>query len=416
MNSIPKTFRPLLLASVIAATLAGCGESSDSSAGANYGDQQTVKPTPPPSSDFNETNLLANLTDNVITPTYQAFTALTAAQQQAIDGYCQAPSADTLALAQDSWKAAMAKWQQIEVMQIGPLTDNSSTLRNNIYSWPVTSSCGVDQDLMYFDQGSINSKPYDITGRTATRRGLDAIEYLLFNSNTEHSCSSPKDILTSWAQKDNDERLALRCSFALEVASDLNNNANSLVDKWTGANGYAMTLKQAGQANSALANAHDGVNVISDSLFYVDKMVKDEKLATPLGFFSNDCGGVGSVCPQNVESPYSDNAINNLINNLIGFKVLFNGEGSDTANTLGFDDFLVEVDDSATATKILNDTDAAIADLQNYSTTLAQSIEQDSQVAEQTHAKVKQISDQLKTDFINSLALKLPQTSAGDND
>jgi len=415
MNSISNTFRPLLLASTIALILAGCGESSDSSAGANYGGEQTVKPTPP-SSDFNETNLLANLADNVISPTYQAFTTLSAQQQQAIGSYCQAPSADTLKSAQDSWKEAMAKWQQIEVMQIGPLTDNSSTLRNNIYSWPVTSSCGVDQDVMYFDQGTINEKPYDIAGRTATRRGLDALEYLLFNTNTEHSCTSTKDILASWSQHSDNARLALRCNFAATVASDLTNNANTLVDKWSGTNGYASTLKNAGQVNNKFANAHDGINVISDALFYIDKMVKDEKLATPLGFFSNDCGGVGSVCPQNVESPYSDNAINNLINNLIGFKTLFNGEGSDTNNTLGFDDFLVEVNDSATATKILNDTDAAIADLQGYNTTLAQSLSQDSQTAEQTHRKIKNVSDQLKTDFINSLALKLPQTSAGDND
>ncbi|WP_338324750.1 hypothetical protein [Pseudoalteromonas phenolica] len=35
---------------------------------------------------------------------------------------------------------------------------------------------------------------------------------------------------------------------------------------------------------------------------------------------------------------------------------------------------------------------------------------------EHTHAKVKDITDQFKHDFINKLALELPKTSAGDND
>ncbi len=35
---------------------------------------------------------------------------------------------------------------------------------------------------------------------------------------------------------------------------------------------------------------------------------------------------------------------------------------------------------------------------------------------ETSHAKVKDVTDQLKHDFINKLALELPKSSAGDND
>jgi len=413
-----KNIRPLILSSVIATLLAACGESTSNKAGANYAGGETVTPTPTPTpdTDFNQQNLIANLTDNVIAPAYQAFEQLTEAQTTAVENFCQTPTIQSHKAAQDAWRSAMAKWQQIEVMQIGPLTNNSSTLRNNIYSWPITSSCGVDQDLMYFEQGTINAAPYDISKRTATRRGLDSVEYLLFNENLEHSCSSPKDILSTWSAKTSSERQAARCNFAIEVAEDLNSNASILVTAWSGSDGYGATLKQAGQQDSPFSDVHAGVNAISDALFYIDQMAKDEKLGTPLGLFSNDCGGVGSVCVQNVESPYSDNSIDNLINNLIGFKNLFNGQGSDATNTLGFDDYLIDVNDSATATQIMSNTDAAITDLQSYSDSLATSITNDSATAEATHAKVKKVTDQLKVDFINSLALKLPQTAAGDND
>ena len=47
---------------------------------------------------------------------------------------------------------------------------------------------------------------------------------------------------------------------------------------------------------------------------------------------------------------------------------------------------------------------------------LAQSLETNADSATQMHAEVKEVTDKLKVDFINSLALKLPSTSAGDND
>ncbi|PKF57762.1 peptidase M75 [Alteromonadales bacterium alter-6D02] len=423
------SFRPLLLCTVIAGLMTGCGESTSSTAGDGFGDKNPTNPTPPtnPNDDFNQTALLANLADNVIAPAYQKFEQLSQAQQQAIHDYCQLennfqtndarqPIDDALATAQTSWRNSMSQWQHAEVMQIGPLTTNSATLRNTIYSWPTVSSCGVDQDVMFFEQGTVNSTPYDITKRTATRRGLDVLEYLLFTPTTEHSCNSTKDILASWPDKTEHERRVLRCNFAVEVATDLNNNATTIVEQWSGNNGYAAVLKQAGQADNKYATAHDGVNAISDAMFYLDKITKDLKLGTPLGLTSNDCGGVGSVCPESVESPYSDHSIENMISNLKAFRALFNGEGSDPANTIGFDDYLIDIDDTATAEKMLNDTNAAIAALESYQVSLAQSLNDDPSKAEQSHQDVKDVTDQLKVDFINSLALKLPKTAAGDND
>lgn len=416
MKSNSTRFTPLLLSGLIATLLSGCGESSDATAGKNFGGGEPSTPTPPPVTAFEQKALIANLTDNVITPAYQMFEQRAQAQLQAVSQYCQAPDATTLATAQTSWRDAMAKWQQIEVMQIGPLAVNSSTLRNNIYSWPIVSSCGVDQDVMFFETGFINSTPYNIVNRTATRRGLDALEYLLFNTVTEHSCSTTPTILQTWAQKTDQQRMTSRCNFAQEVASDLTNNATQLITQWTGANGYAETLKQAGEAGNEFADVHDGVNLISDALFYIDSVAKDDKLGAPLGYFANDCGPVDALCAENVESPYSDNSIDNLINNVIGFQTLFNGQGTDENNTLGFDDYLIEVDDQATSQQMLSNIDALLTDLKNYDSSLAQSINNDSAQAVQTHAQMKEVTDQLKVDFINSLALKLPQTAAGDND
>lgn len=59
---------------------------------------------------------------------------------------------------------------------------------------------------------------------------------------------------------------------------------------------------------------------------------------------------------------------------------------------------------------------AAIAASKNYQQSLTQALANDADRVEQTHADIKNVTDQLKTDFIKSLALELPKTSAGDND
>jgi len=211
---------------------------------------------------------------------------------------------------------------------------------------------------------------------------------------------------------DEDKRVA-RCEFANEVAADIKNSAQTLNTQWAT---YATNLKNAGQSGSDFANVHDGVNAVSDALFYLDKMVKDTKIGTPLGLFSNDCGGVGSVCVANVESPWSQQSISHLINNLTAFQQLFTGQGTDNNNTLGFDDYLIEVDDKATSDTIIANTQQVIDDLTSYQVSLSSRLTNDHNSVEATHTKVKAVSDQLKVDFINSLALKLPTTSAGDND
>jgi predicted lipoprotein len=413
----------LLITMAAVLSIVACSESTSSKAGDDFGDQTPVTPTPPTTT-FDQTALLTNIVDNIITPTYQNFLVEAKTQQQSINSYCsleksynvgddRQPIDAALTNSQSQWLTTMNQWQLAEVMQIGPLTVNSSTLRNNIYSWPIVSSCGVDQDVMFYKSGSINTTPYDITQRTATRRGLDAVQYLIYNPSLEHSCTSEKTILATWPTLSDEEKRVVRCEFATAVAVDIQNSAQTLNEQWAT---YATTLKNAGQSGNEFANVHDGVNAVSDALFYLDKMVKDTKIGTPLGLFSNDCGGVGSVCVVNVESPLSQQSISHLISNLTAFKQLFTGQGTDTSNTIGFDDYLTDVDDKATSDSIIANTQKVIDDLTAYQVTLSTRLTNDSDAVEATHIKVKAVSDQLKVDFINSLALKLPTTSAGDND
>lgn len=417
VNSVKPTLANLVRTSVAVAVTFGliaCGESTSSTQGSQFGQGQT-DPTPP-TDNFNQALLLQNLTDNVIVPTYTMFSEQAKQQQTAVMTYCDAVisqadnTADLKTAAQQSWRDTASTWQMAEVMQIGPLLENSNSLRNKIYSWPNTSSCAIDQDVVLAEQAD-----YDISTRTASRKGMDALEYLLFNENPNHSCTVFGTEPQGWDNRTDQERSVARCGFAQLVSAELVSNSEELLAAWNGTNeqqGYADILKNAGQPDNQFSDVHDAVNDVSDALFYIDTQTKDAKLATPLGIFANDCGL--SPCVENVESTYASHSLENVISNIRALNMIFLG-GNDEQG-VGFDDYLIDVGDQDTADQMRADLAQVTQFAENLQLSLAELLEQDPDQVQQAHDQLKAVTDNMKTDFIQSLALELPATSAGDND
>jgi len=407
--------------------LSACGESTSSNSGPGYGPPDPGNGGGTPT--FDESKLISNLVDQVITPTFNAFSEQSKNQLAAISDYCTleenftpdqddpAPVSAAMLLAQQNWQDTMSIWQQAEVMQMGPLIENESELRNRIYSWPAYSYCGIDQDVAYFEDGVVNldpNKPYDIKARTSTRRGLFAVQRLLFNDDYNHACTTANDALSDWNSRTIQERKVARCQFAQEVSKDLVDNSQELLSQWLGESGYASELKNAGQPGNSFESTHKAVNVITDAMFYTDSIVKDKKLAVPLGKFANSCGF--EVCADDVESYDSGFSLDNIKANLVAFEKMFLGNLQGEAALTGFDDFLIEEGASETNDIMIqgiNDAKNAAAQIE---TDLKTALISENEKVEHAHAKVKDITDQLKNDFINKLALELPKSSAGDND
>lgn len=406
--------------------LSGCGESTSSTEGENFNNNQ-VDTGAPITGDFDEAALVASLVDNVITPAFSAFNQQAQSQQQVINDYCaleqasiQQSSEQAIAArvdAQTAWLDAMGAWQYIEMMQVGPLITNNSELRNRIYSWPAISRCGIDQDVVYHQDGIINNdpeRPYDIASRTATRRGLFALQHLLFNNNYDHHCSVANEALMDWNNRTILDRKIARCEFAMTAAQDVLTSSDELLDKWQGDNGFAAELKSAGEPGSKFDSSHTALNHISDALFYLTEVVKDKKLAEPIGIFPNSCGT--SACPEDVESVDAKSSLANIKANLLAFEALLVGNYDGEDQLVGFDDYLDDEQAVATKERMLKgiaDSKQAIAAIEQ---TLSNALIDNEQQVRDVHGQVKAITDELKNDFINELALELPKTSAGDND
>lgn len=426
-STINQVTKAILISGVIG-FVAACGESTSSERGPQFGGgvtptpqpTETPDPTPDPApqpTEFDKTELISNIVDNVVATKIGELQTSVALLKTSVVAHCDAVSSTQqvdLGLetaAQEAFKTAFSSVQMLDMMQIGVISDNNAALRNTIYSWPNINTCSVDQDVIFHDLDSINGSAYDITKRPVSRRGMDALEYLLFTENLEHSCPIDSGVIAEWANKNDAERLSARCQFSVTVVDDVVNNAAIYAQAWQQ---YSTEIKNAGQPGNQYATTQDAVNAISDALFYIDSITKDDKLGTPLGFFANACGN--APCPQEVESNVSDISIQNIKDNVQAFISLFNGNGSDAENQVGFDDYLIDVGDQETSDLINQGLNNAITSADQISGSLDEAIISDKANVEALHADIKSVTDQMKTDFITSLSLELPATSAGDND
>lgn len=362
---------------------------------------------------FDRKALLANIGENIALPLYETFDARVGATATAIDAYCAAlgtaEEAAQRTAAQDAWKQAMTTWQMVEVMLFGPVAMNERALRDVIYSWPIVNGCAVDQDV---NLHRLDPASYDITVRLTNRRGLAALEYLLFRDDLDHTCA-PQAAPEGWDALADADRKAARCGFARVAVADLANQARTLLDAWRPeAGNYLAAFTSA----SAFASAQAGINVVSDAMFSLDTETKDMRVGEPAGIVINQCNTVGEPCAAELESPHARHSKENAIANLRGFQMLFLGQGLDGTDGVGFDEFLRSVGAETLAEQMKNDIAAAITALEAIPGPMEDALQSDYQTVADAYASIKAVTDNLKTQFLTVLGLELPETGGSDND
>ncbi|MFI3246306.1 MAG: imelysin family protein [Ferrimonas sp.] len=405
-----------LLGGLLWLGLIGCGEQLSSDAGPDFASESGNLVA----STFNQQALISNLADNVIAPVFQQSWQQTQQLNAEVTQYCDlledaiegnvAPSEPVLTRlvqaqqqAQNQWRTTMDWWQQAELMQVGPLASGGA-LRNRIYSWPVVNRCAVDQEVVLFEAGEINGSAYDISQRTDPRKGLDALEYLLFTADLNHQCSAEL-APAGWQERSDLNKQYARCALAQAIGQELALNLQQLTSAW---DEYTTELKQAGLPDNPFSDAQQAINALSDGLFYLDGYTKDAKLMAPYLAYADQCD---LACINALESGLSGHSLANVGQNYQAVRALFEGLGG-----VGFDDYLVAVGHPELAQQMLANIDQAIAQQQQLGNSLGVVLNSDADQIATLQQQTKAITDQLKVDFITSLALELPATSAGDND
>jgi uncharacterized protein len=393
----------------LGATAASCGGSSSS---------------PPAPTTAAQTQFL-QATGQCAVNLYASFAQAAAALSSACTTLAGAPTEANREVARAAWATAIDVWQQAEVFQFGPAAPSTAPggqgLRDELYAWPLSSRCTVEQALVAQTYAAPATFAADLR---ASVRGLAALEYLLYSDDTANACAPNADINVNqtWAAIV-PELPARRAAYASAAAAEVAAKAQALADAWAPEKGhFAGQLATAGAGSATFGSGQLALNAVSDALFYVELEVKDQKLAIPLALsMSRGCAmPVNGICPGTFESPFANRSQRHVRNNLVGFRKLFSGCDDDAGTGLGFDDLLTGTGAdgaqlSAVITERLAASFAALDALPEGAMTDASLPAQKASVT-QVFGYVSDIVSQMKSQFISVLDLELPKRAEGDND
>lgn len=359
--------------------------------------------TEAPTDTFDRSALLSSLSDQVVLPTLTAFEATVPMLESTIEDYCASlesvDESSELALARQAWKNSMNAWQRAEVMNVGPGRSTSKGLRDDIYSWNITSPCSVDQATLAHSQSEIT-----VDTQLPNRRGMDALEYLLFTESTAHSCESSQSAPQGWDALSESAIKQARCGYAQALSGDLALRIETLLSAWTEDDGFIQELQT--------LSVKEAVDEMAVGLTYLEQ-IKEFKIEQPIGITENPCfetSGIGSICPQELESPFAKVSMANISANLNGFIDFFTGN-----NGIGFDDMLVELGSPEVSDSILQDANAALSIAQNFNEPFYTLLNSDKDTLLELHTEIQSLNTTLKSQFLSVTGINLPDLLS-DND
>ena len=363
--------------------------------------------------DDHKRQVLKSFADNFAMPLLEGFVLAAEELVSACALDAQTNSPENRQSARDAWRTAMALWQRLEVAPVGPAgamgkVAGGMDLRDEIYSWPGSNRCRVDQETeekAYADVEAFKAELVNV-------RGLDALEQLLFVEDDDNHCAANSKLNSSgaWAALTSDDIRKQRADYAHTLAIILLGHASSLEDAWE--ESFAESLATAGKGSDLFDTAHAGLNALSDALFYLDKSTKDMKLAIPTGISECD----EETCPDALESEFAHVSRENVLANLEAFRDVLNGGQAGRGDLHGWHDLLSAGGAGDLSAALDGALESAIDLVASHDASLLQLLETDVEAARDMHTAVKEVTNLLKTEFLSALDLEIPQRAASDND
>ncbi|MCB1257755.1 MAG: imelysin family protein [Microthrixaceae bacterium] len=191
---------------LVASALGGC---SKSDSGDSPGSSDSSKST-------DRIAALKSIANDVIVPGLAELSAATSKFANSVGEYCAAPTPDGLAAARQDWTAAADAWASTASYRFGPAAKLRSAAG---ISYPINMT---KIDKMFSAGGDfVDTAPTveSVAGLGADKRGLGAIEYLLF--------IRPDGIGSPTVESAN------QCAFIVAAATNVDSAALALSDAWT---------------------------------------------------------------------------------------------------------------------------------------------------------------------------------------
>jgi predicted lipoprotein len=252
--------------------------------------------------------LLRGLGEEIFLPTYAKLEAEIALLDESVRALCDEPGSDALDDARDAWWEARAPFKRNELLAFGPYTDEPLRYGPKLDFWPAN----VDTLKAVLESEDELSADAVVTFG-ASQKGFPAIEYLLFDPETEHE--------TALAEEPR------RCEYLRALVADLGAKARGLREAWDPAAGnYLDELVYAGRGSKAFRTLDLAFGEIVNRLVFTVENVRGDKLGAPAGTRSD-----GKPQPESAESRFSGRSLEDARDNLRGVEAVCFGATLDPA-------------------------------------------------------------------------------------
>ncbi len=219
------------------------------------------------------------MVDSVVLPSYSRLSNASQDLNQALQNLVNNPTQSTFDKAKISWRSARKTWEVTETWAYGPA--ETLDFDPNLDDWPVSTN-----ELAATLDSKSNFTAKTLQNLDTTSRGFHGIEYVLFgrNNNLVEELSSNE------------------LAYLKSAGEDLENNADGLLQAWSGSEGFGSTVVKA-DPRSAIADILAGMEGCLAE-------VADGKLGG--AFDTNDSG--------ELESTFSGNTGTDIVFNIKGVK------------------------------------------------------------------------------------------------
>ncbi len=342
----------------------------------------------PSSNDFDRQAMLENWADNIIIPSYEAFSGHMATLHADAEAFTTTPNQTTLDQLRNSWETAYLSWQNVSQFEIG--TAAQIRYRDNMNIYPVNTT-ELEKNIA---DGSYNlSLPAE-----NDRQGFPALDYLLFGLSTNDG-----DILDYYTTHQNADGYK---TYLLAVTERMKGLTDTVLDSW-----------KAGYRDEFVQNSGNGANssvdmMVNDYVFYYEKVLRAGKIGIPAGVFS------GSPLPTHVEAYYNQELSKALALEAIdAAQAFFNGEyfdGNGSGESLkSYLDFLNTMKEGADLSNRINTQfESARSQANSLSSNFRVQINTDNSAMLSTYDQLQRNVVFLKVDMLQALNINVDYIDA----
>ena len=251
------------------------------------------------------TEIIENSITGFVRPAYAALHGRANALNDAVKTLCASPSPVNLQSARDSFKAETDAWSYVEIIRIGPVTEQNRLER--MLFWPDRKGIGLKQvQATLAAKEAADADPAQLPTKSVAMQGLGALEFVLFGTGAD-TLSAAGD--------------PYRCQYGAAVAANIAAMAGELDAAWAEKGGFADQWAQPGPANPLYQSGTESVTALLEVFVNGLELMRDVRLGGFLGKKSADDK------PKQAIYWRSDGTARSLAANLAGMKALFEASG-----------------------------------------------------------------------------------------